>query len=153
MGKQYWQTLLSNWRELGHDGLTIPYILGAKRYCAYEDDNLSVEELIFDISTNSTYQVYLSYCFSIDQIILGIRDESKRNNAGEFLLSSLNENSSLFISKFLDDFKRDVFSVGKELAMRFQDIVDEGNFSFNNREWGNFTSDELSFIRSCFANN
>ena len=150
MDKKYWQTLLLEWRKQGRDGLTIPFILGSKAYIENGKDELSVESLIFDIATNSAFEVYLSYCMTLDQIILGIRDESKRTNAGQFLITAANTNSKLFISRFLDDFDKDVVSVSKELANRYQYLVDQGNFSFNNREWGDFTSSEITFIKNCF---
>lgn len=150
MYKKYWQTLLFEWRKQGRDGLTIPFILGSKQYCKKENDDLRVESLILEIASNSAFEVYLSYCMTIDQIILGIRDESKRQNAGQFLITTANTNSNLFISKFLDDFEMDVISVSKDLANRYQYLVDEGNFSFNDREWGDFTSSETTFIKSCF---
>lgn len=150
MDKKYWQILLTEWRKQGNDGLTIPFILGSKQYCGNETGDLNVENLILDIAANSEFEVYLSYCMTIAQIVLGIRDESKHRNAGQFLTSTANTNSNLFVSKFLEDFDKDVISVSKELSNRYQYLIDKGSFSFNNREWGDFTSSEIAFIRSCF---
>ena len=148
MRKKYWQTLLFSWREQGGDGLTIPFILGSKQYYDHGNDDLSVEKLILEIAYNSEFEVYLSYCMTIDQLILGIRDQSKYQNAGHFLITASNTRSNLFISKFLTDFDEDVVSVAKELATRYQHLVNQGNFSFNNREWGGFSSEEMNFIKS-----
>ncbi|WP_454804241.1 hypothetical protein [Mucilaginibacter phyllosphaerae] len=147
---KYWRSLLLKWREQGHDGLTIPFIIGSQKYLPRHISRQDIEELFEDIASNNVVEVYLNYCLTINDLILGIRSGQKlklpvRNVA-------LNgASSNFYLSTFLDDFEPDVNSVATELTGRYQGFIDQKEYSRNDNERGDFTLDEMEFIQACFA--
>lgn len=148
---KHWQILLSEWRRSGRDGLTIPFLLGSQQF-SKEQINLDVKHLITDIASNSEFDVYLGYCMTIKEVIIGIRDESKEKIAGRFLKTSSGNTSNLFLTKFLDDLGEDVDAVSNALTEKYQDLIDDGKFSLNDDNWGSFSFSEVSFVKACLEN-
>lgn len=144
----YWKQLLMDWRKQGRDGLTIPYIIGSQKYLGYRHWH-TIRELVEDIASNNKTEIYLTYCPTINDLILAIRDETKSrlrlNN-----VSYLNQDSQLFISPFLDGIDNNVESVIEFLTERYQIYIDEGGFSLNDGERTDFTADEVIFITTSF---
>lgn len=87
----------------------------------------------------------------IDDFILGIRDETKTKIAGIFL-SYNNQVSNFYLTKFVDDLGNDVEAVIEKLTEKYQATIDAGNYSKNDNEMGNFSDNEVQFIKTCFEN-
>ncbi len=148
---KYWQLLLTQWRREGGDGLTLPFIIGAQKYFHVTPPEQTIAELVMDIAQSNEFEVYLTYCMDIKELILGIREGRKCDIAGTHLKLENGENSSLFLTKFVDDLGTDLKSLQESLIEKFQDTIDARQYSINQKEWGDYTSSEVKFILTCYA--
>lgn len=149
--QNYWQALLTEWRKKGRDGFTIPFIIGIKKYLEENQIKQNIEELILDIINNGSLQVYLKYCITTEDIVLGIRDETKLNLQGSFpSFSNSTTQSFLFLTSFLNDLGSDVEIIISSLVEKYQQYINAGQFSKFDRKRENFQPDELEFINSVF---
>jgi hypothetical protein len=149
MDRKYWQILLTKWRKQGKDGLTIPFIIGSQKYLPGSIARQTIGDLIVDIAVSSEFEVYLNYCLTINDLILAVRDDKKLRIPVKNVIYN-NNTSNFFISIFLDDMNNDVTSVATGLCDKYQQYIDAENYSINNNERGDFTSEEIAFIKSCF---
>lgn len=146
----YWQSLLVNWRALGRNGLTVPYIVGGQKYLPPTHKHQSIEALLIDISNNNDYAVYITYCTDINEIILGLRDSSKLKIAGRFPPIDGKDQTKLFLTSVVDNLGEDVISIAHSLGDRFQHYIDKGAFSKWADDWADYSESEKQFIRDCF---
>ena len=148
---KYWQKLLIQWREKEkRDGFTIPYIVGSQKYLNDKNDIQNAKDLILDIATNDLVEVYIKYCLSTGDLILGIYDASKAHIPGKYLPFENGKKSSLFLTDFSKDLGDTVEEVSSELHERYQKYIDAKEYSKNGRERGDYESHETDFIVDCF---
>jgi hypothetical protein len=147
---KYWETLLLEWRAQGHDGLTIPFIIGSQKYLLSHHNYQEIEDLLADIATSDGSEIYLTYCMNLNEIILGVRDSSKRAIAGNFPPFEMQNQTKLFLTKSLDNLGNDVESIALALKEKFQSYIDNANFSKDFEEWGDYSGKEKAFIKDCF---
>lgn len=150
MKYKYWQVLLIEWRKRGRNGFTIPFIIGSQQYLEDVLNFQDTEELIVDIANNNDIDVYITYCQDINDLILGVRDESRKNIAGKFLKLSDGTDSSLYLTKIANDLGETIEEVVESLHDKYQCLIDAEEFSINNRERGPFSLTERNFIVECF---
>lgn len=153
----YWYKLISNWVNEGYDGLTIPFILGAKRFL-YGDEEFGEDE-IFDLLSeikNSDFDKHIItfyHCdIKLDEKVLG-------------LFSKLNANHYQGI-KFLNNVTNQIsFAVGNEVKLgetieeissklnaEYQGKIEKKQFSkYNKTEWGPLTPKEEKFIKDTMS--
>ena len=148
---KYWQILLTQWREIKkRDGFTIPYIIGSQKYLKNKEYNQNVEDLILDIAHNDSTDIYIKFCTSTDDLILGVRDETKLNIPGKFLNFENGVESNLFLTDFSKNLGNNVEEVASELYDRYQKYVNSEEYSKNGRERGDYEIEESDFIKECF---
>jgi hypothetical protein len=82
---------------------------------------------------------------------LGLRDESKKKINGHFPDYNGAPQSKLFLTSFPLGLGDDVESISASLTEKYQPIIDSSQFSINDRQWGNFTGDEVRFIKTVFS--
>ncbi len=148
---QYWDILLSEWREEGNDGFTIPYIIGSQNYLPDTHDEQDIEELIVDIIENSTDEIYMKYCMNTGEIIFGIRDETKINIPGRFPDFKGKPQNILFQTTYVYDLGDNVETIISSLTERYQRYINFEQYSKNDREWGDYSANEKTFIKKCFT--
>jgi hypothetical protein len=153
MYSKYWQKLLSSWRKEGRDGLTIPFLIGAQKYFQDNNPQQTVDDLIIDIAKSDGFEVYITYCMTIKELILGMRVGQKLNIAGSHLNLDNGEKSNFFVTKFVIDLGSDLPTVCATLTEKFQYHIDNGQFSTNQLEWTGYTLDDMEFIRRCADDN
>jgi len=142
---------LIEWRANKKDGLTIPFIVGSQKFLLSSHVYQTIDELVLSIVHNSQIEVYLTYCPIINEIILGLRDESKKNISGYFPNYNGAPQSKLFLTSFPLGLGDDVESITVSLTEKYQPLIDLSCFSINDRQWGNFTGDEVRFIKTVFS--
>lgn len=147
---KYWQILLKEWREGNRNGLTIPFIIGSQKYLPISKHQ-NIAELLRDIASSSEFEVYLTYCTDINDLILGVRDDTKATIAGHHLILENGLPSNFFLTKIVYDLGSDLESVSQELTERYQPYVDLEKFSTNDRLRGAFGDNDIKFIKNCFA--
>lgn len=150
MREKYWQKLLIEWRNQGNDGLTIPYIIGSQQFLQ-TSSNQTINDLILDIVHNDQIQVYLTYCQTVNSLILGYRDESKKQIKGSFPNCYGKPQSMFYLSSFLTDLGDEVEIIIERLREKFQECIELRKYSINHREWGRYTQSEIDFMNRCFA--
>lgn len=151
MYKKYWQNLLFDWRESKRNGLTIPFIIGSQKYLK-GSTNQDISKLLWDIAMTDDFEVYITYCIDVNDLILGIRDESKIDIFGKHLTLDDTLHSNFFLTKIAYDLGEDINSVAQELSERYQRFIDDGLFSVNDRVRGVFNENEINFIKKSFSN-
>lgn len=149
MTNQYWEILLSNWRESGRDGFSIPYLIGSQQYLT-DNKNQDISELFIDILTNSNQEIYLTYCMNIDDLILGIRDDSKKRIKGFFPKYNKQEQNKFYLTDFVRDLGTDLESIIENLTDKYLHQINNKLYSINNRIPGNYTASEIYFIKKSF---
>lgn len=148
---KYWQKLLTQWREIEkRDGFTIPYIVGSQKYLNEKFDFQDVEDLILDIANDESTEVYIKFCASTGDLILGIYDDSKANIPGKYLVFENGNESNLFLTDFSKKLGNTVEEVAAELYDRYQKYVDAEEYSKNGRERGDYETSESDFIKNCY---
>lgn len=149
--QNYWQALLIEWRKKGRDGFTIPFIIGSQEYLAENYIKQDIEELLLDITNNGSLQVYIKYCITTEDIVLGVRDETKLNLQGSFpSFSNSTTQSYLFLTAFLNDLGSDVETIISSLVEKYQQYIDARQFSKFDRKREYFQPNEIEFIQSVF---
>jgi hypothetical protein len=143
---KYWEQLLVEWRTLGRDGLTIPYIIGSQQFLPSTHKAQNIEVLLLDISTNKGCEVYITYCMNINEIILGIRDQSKTKIAGHFPPLNGDNQQKLFLTNVVSNLGDNVESIITSLMERYQEKIDREKFSKRGDEWGDYSTSEKEFI-------
>ncbi|AWH74382.1 hypothetical protein DCS32_09490 [Dokdonia sp. Dokd-P16] len=111
-----------------------------------------VNSLFEDIVENSNVEIYLSYCPTIDDLVLGVRDRSKKRISGSFVLFKGKKQNIFFLISFLYDLGKDIETISKNLNERYSRRILNQEFSINNRTKGSYTSSEIEFISKCAAN-
>lgn len=146
----YWNILLNQWRQEGNDGLSIPFIIGSQKHLLLKKQHEGIRDLIDEIIRSNNGLFYIKYCFNVDAVIIGVWDETKKANAGEFLPYKGNSQSNFFVTKFLvDDWKADLDFGINDLVDRYADFIDSGQYSINQREWRAYGRQDLEFIGRC----
>ncbi len=149
--QKYWLALLTEWRKNGRDGFTIPFIIGSQKYLS-DNPKQDIKALIMSIIKNEEQEIYLKYCFSIEDIVMGIRDDTKILLQGHFpLFKDSNTQSKLFLTAFLNDLGENVETIISSLSDRYQNYIDKEEFSKNDRQRGDYSANESQFIRRVFS--
>lgn len=148
MAYQYWEILLSEWREIGRDGFTIPFIIGSQKY-ATNNVNQNIPELLIDIINNSNQEIYLSYCMNINDLILGIRDDSKNRIKGFFPKFNGQEQHTFYLTDFVRDLGANMEDIIENLTEKYSSQIEREEYSINNRVPGDYSTSEIQFIKTC----
>jgi|GEM_PF-1564574 len=151
---RYWNTILSEWRNKGRDGFTLPFIIGAQKYLKRDTQHQHIADLLTDIVQSKDLKVYLKYCITTEEIILGMYDENGNNLKGTFPNHKGYSQNQLFLTFFLDNLGKDVEEIIQSLTDRYQGRINKGEFSkHKDRSWGDFEGEEITFIQSSFKTN
>ncbi len=149
---KYWQKLLIKWRDKEkRDGFTIPYIIGSQKYLRENIEIQDAEDLILDIAREDSTEIYIKYCVSTGDLILGIYDESKASIPGKYLLFKNGKESNLFLTDFSKNLGNNVEEVASELYDRYQKYIDAEQYSKNGGQRGDYEIVESDFIKDCFS--
>lgn len=145
---KYWEKLLVKWRKKSRDGFSIPYIIGSQKFLK-KPSKQNIEGLLIDIIENSENEIYISYCMTINDLILGIRDNSKKRINGYFPKYKEKEQSKFFVTSFISDLGTDVEKIIENLNDRYSERILKEQFSINNRIPGDYNQNEKEFITEC----
>jgi len=151
MKKKYWQILLTEWRNLGRDGFTIPFIIGSQKFLGDTHEVQDIKALITDIIQNEEIVVCIKYCWTTEDIVLEILDERKKL-IGYFPSYMGAIQSKLFLTSFFKDLGTDCESIILSFIEKYQNYIDNGQFSKNDRQRGDYLPEETIFIKKSFAN-
>lgn len=150
MEEKYWQKLLREWRNSGHDGFSIPYLIGSQQFLPEKSPVQSIEDLLTDIIDTCNEPILLRYCFHIGDLILELTASHGYTHFPSFRQKA---QSTLSVSDFVDDLGDSVEEMVNILTDRYEHHIIAGNYSINDGKRTDFTPDEKAFIRKCFENN
>jgi hypothetical protein len=149
--QNYWKALLIEWRKEGRDGFTIPFIIGSQKYLI-ESPRQDIETLIVSIIENEEQECYLKYCITTEDIVLGIKDETKLSLRGYFPPFRDDAiQTKLFLTDYVSDLGKNIETIISSLSERYQHFIDRGEYSKNDRQRGNYSADEKQFIKRVFS--
>ncbi|MRX38399.1 hypothetical protein GJU43_03870 [Flavobacterium sp. LC2016-23] len=130
-----WLKVLSHFDGKGYfsNGLTIPFLLGATSIISPEDEIMSVEEFVSEIIDESLpIKISIQSCGNIGEYVIGIFDkESPAELYTNFGNLYITDNSFSKIDT--------IDTIRKVLVDDYQNKIDDGLFSINDREWGNYS--------------
>jgi uncharacterized protein YutD len=129
--EKYWYKLLNHFERNGYfeNGLTIPFIIGSRKFIEPEQRIQTVQELIFEFS-NSDCFINVLKCDLIGEYVFRISDtESKKIYGGI-------ENFVIIDNSFFG-FKNHN-EIAMELEKLYNDIIKGEKFSKINGEWQSF---------------
>lgn len=142
---------MTEWRKLGRDGFTIPFIVGSQKFLGETNEVQDIKELITDIIQNEELVVCIKYCWTTDDIVLEILYEKKKL-VGYFPPYMGAIQSKLFLTSFIKDLGTDCESIISSFIEKYQNYIDKGEFSKNERHRGDYLPEETIFIKKSFAN-
>src|SRR5579859_4152050 len=75
----YWMRVLSYYEKQGYisNGLTIPFLIGSKRYVAPAHHQYTICELLYQFAISSR-KITMMLCPNINQFVIGIMDSETR---------------------------------------------------------------------------
>lgn len=154
----YWSELIYKWVNAGHNGLTVPYILGVSSVINKEHRPVinDVDTLFAEIinAKKVDWVPVLKECNTIEKPILGIYTKldgklrAIKNQYGEEKLYVTDEVVGNFLKSEFNLTLQEIIKYfkGDEYAL----AIGEGNYSWLKREdsWIYYSDSELEFIRS-----
>lgn len=147
---RFCEILLIEWRNLGRDGLTIPFLIGAQQYLFDQQKWINVKELIINIAEESKNPISIRYCFNIKDIVLEILDERALKNAGYFPNLNGKKQDNLYITKFLQDLGDDVETIASKLEDEYKERIKRCKYSIVKTVPSDYTTNEIKFITDSF---
>lgn len=136
LNNKYWFKLLSHFENKGyiHNGLTIPFIIGSRRFIQPFAEIQDIEELINDFRTSGHF-ISIFKCNSIGEFVLNISNENDKLIYGGF-------ENFVFIDNSFSDIKsfEELNTYFKE---RYSEKIRKEQYSLNSGKWTYFTEIEL----------
>lgn len=129
--EKYWHKLLIHFEKNGYfkNGLTLPFIIGSRKFIEPEQNIQTVQELISEFS-NSDCFINVLKCDLIGEYVFRISDTENRKIYGGIGNFVITDNS------FSDCKNHNEIAV--ELEKRYNDIIKAGKFSRKIGEWNSF---------------
>ena len=149
--EKYWSTLLTEWTRKGRDGFTLPFIIGSQKFLGALTKHQDIADLLTDIVDSDNPKIYIKYCLTTEEIILGVYDEKQSSLKGTFPNRDGQPQRQLFLTLFLYDLGDKVEDIIQSLTNKYQQYIDKEEFSkHTDRTWGDFNVDDKTFIYSTF---
>lgn len=148
---KYWQALLIRQKEIGKRGLTIPFIIGSKKYYNGEID--TIEELINDILNSKSQIVYYTYCATLKKLIFELYEPDKPNSfPGRFPKSKNNIQKKFKQNKHCYDDGETIEDIISKLNGYYKKHIDESRFSITeyDERFREYEESDKRFIKKAF---
>jgi hypothetical protein len=137
----YWHYLIRHYMRKGFisNGLTIPYIIGARTIVEPQEPLLNVRSVVHSMVN---YGATLMRCPMIGEIIVGSIDYESNPDAADYrrIGKLIITDQSLAVQDSRE-------KVDQELETLYQPIADAGTYSKEDGEWKNFSTAELQRLR------
>jgi len=149
----YWHDLILHWMDVERrDGLTIPFILGAKKEIdkEYKYEENEVEKLFTEIINyeDDNYIVTLAYCDRIGEKVLSLfKRIQEKYYQGKPFKNPKTHKVSMFIGNG-SHLGETVAEISHRLQEEYQDKILKNEFSYINCTWQNYTTKEQEMIRN-----
>ena len=132
------------------NGLTIPYIIGAKRIIEGSNvDENSVDSLLNEIVNSSTDEVaFIQKCPGIGKIVVALRQREFADKKFKTETSFINSSGqkSLYISKDASFLGKSLSEITDNLKKDYQDAINNEEFSWFGGKWNKFIKDDIKLI-------
>lgn len=140
----YWYRVLKHYEKNSYysNGLTIPFLIGARTIMEHDSDLQTTEELLFDLR-ESDHSVTIMKCGNINEFVIGLLDyetksmlEKYKNLYKGFGSIIITDGSFTGVVDF------NVFT--SELAAIYDRKVQSKTFSKEAGQWGNFSATDIT---------
>ena len=136
-----WLKLLENWSlEEKRTGLTLPFVTG---FLNYNEKKVSSVSELFELILNSNEEtnVYLNYCDEfLGEYVLSIKENEKIH-----LIETRNKTSIIF-TQSCDILGKTYFEILEKLNLRYNQNIENSEYSKNGNDWDYFNKKEIEFI-------
>ena len=136
-----WLKLLENWSlEEKRTGLTLPFVTG---FLYYNEKKVSSVSELFELILNSNEEtnVYLNYCDEfLGEYVLSIKENEKIH-----LIETRNKTSIIF-TQSCDILGKTYFEILAKLNLRYNQNIENSEYSKNGNDWDYFNKKEIEFI-------
>ena len=136
-----WLKLLENWSlEEKRTGLTLPFVTG---FLNYNEKKVSSVSELFELILNSNEEtnVYLNYCDEfLGEYVLSIKENEKIH-----LIETRNKTSIIF-TQSCDILGKTYFEILAKLNLRYNQNIENSEYSKNGNDWDYFNKKEIEFI-------
>lgn len=142
--KPYWYKLLNlfeNKRYFGN-GLTIPFIIGSRKYIEPFEEFQTISEFINEINCSIHYVSVLE-CGGIGEYVFSL------SNIGDKEIYGGADNIVIIDSSFKN--KKNCFGIISELELRYTDKINLKTYSKTEGEWGDYTDKEITRLQEINA--
>ena len=152
--KYFWYNLIERARkaDIIIDGLTIPFIIGAKKHLdpGFIIDDNSIHELLTEIVNAETDEKAVLKYSPNNQYIITLRDVHfcKENLSTELIFKNKKGNNALYVTKDISVFGNTIQKISKSLHDVYKNQMEKETFSWDEsaRRWQKFTDVEKNII-------
>lgn len=141
--KPFWYKLLES-KAKNATGLTIPFLIGASKL-SFVSSEMTISELIIEISDNEFGKVMLKYCHETRDSILTVSDYFIRT---KYCIPHIPFGSLLVVpEKNLKGLKT-LDEIIISLEIDYNEDIEAENYSIKNERFQKFDNEDLAFIEN-----
>ncbi len=143
----YWRKLLQHQVKIGKTGLSIPFLIGAKKFTK-NPNLLSIKELFKEIINYKDVSA-LYFCenplkeftITIYPALINVPKEYYKFKKGNLIIPNIEKlNGINEIEDLIETLK---------IYYQYQKNIDNSKFDKNNGKWSDFTDESIEFIKKC----
>lgn len=140
--RPYWYKILKHFENNNYvqNGLTIPFLIGARAIVEPTESLFTIDELLDDIN-ESDISITFMRCGNINEYIIGLLDTETENYIKQYP-KSYDVIGNIVCSDHSLNGITDLSGIAILLNGTYQDLLNNENYSKNNGDWGDFTSKE-----------
>lgn len=151
LNKYYWDKLITYWVTVNRrTGLTIPFILGAKRVINPQiiPDSSNVRDLLIEILNSEQESIItLEHCGNIREYVLGIHDPSEPKY-GFNIKNEETKKTKIIATLNTQPLGNSLDEIIQSLTYRYKDCLENGNYSRIDFNWLPFTASDKKMIEN-----
>ncbi len=152
--RHFWYNLIERARksDIIIDGLTIPFMLGAKKLLdpSFNIDDNSIQELLAEIINSDTDEKAVLKYSPTKQYIITLRDAQfcSENLSDGLVFKNKKGNKVLYVAKAVSVLGNTIQKISKALHDEYKNQIERETFSWNEgaRRWQKFTDAEKEVI-------
>lgn len=134
------------------DGLTIPFILGAKKHINpnFEIDDNSIYDLLTEIAGSETGQKAVLKYWPNNQYIIVLREPEfcRANLSNELTFKNKKGDDALYVTEYVSSLGSSLEEISKALNEEYKRLMEKETFSWDHivRSWHKFNDVEKDII-------
>lgn len=147
----YWYKLILHWvKVLGREGLTIPFIIGAKSLVSIGNEvtKKSISDLFSEIKNSDIKNtITLSYCDTIGEYVLGINNPNSPK-VGSNIKNQNTGKTTLITTTGIEVLGKSLDEISDSLVERYLLCLQQGEYSKIDLKWAKYSDSEIKMIKT-----